>query len=190
MKNWRQRIKLFLWYTKQKMYTIVRVSNRHITHLGSKVPWFHPGTLEPWNLFCVAWNLGSKVPWFHPKKFGWNHEPWNPKCVAWNLGSMVPWFHLPKNRVEPWNHGTMEPKCVICLFWISDSITVHLIIWSHQRGWCWLWLGKMEGRRIVHNFHISILWYCRISWSNICLIYGDCCQIFAGALWQGVTNQK
>ena len=23
--------------------------NRHITHLGSMVPWFHGSTLEPWN---------------------------------------------------------------------------------------------------------------------------------------------
>ena len=66
------------------------------------------GTMEPWNLFCVAWNLGSMVPWFHPTKFlifdieifGGTMEPWNPKCVAWNLGSMVP---LSQNRVEPWN---------------------------------------------------------------------------------------
>ena len=73
------------------------------------------GTMEPWNLKCVAWNLGSMVPWFHPTKFlifdieilGGTMEPWNPKCVAWNLGSMVPWFHPKKFG---WNHGTMEPK--------------------------------------------------------------------------------
>ena len=54
--------------------------------------------------------------------------------------------------------------------------------------WCWLWHWQMGGRRIVHNFHISILWYCRISWSNICLIYGDCCQIFAGAESEILTS--
>ena len=68
--------------------------NRHNTHLGSMVPWFHGSTL-----FLGKWNHGTMEPRFQATHFGFH-------------GSMVP----PKNSMSRiknfvgWNHGTMEPR--------------------------------------------------------------------------------
>ena len=85
--------------------------HRHITHLGSMVPWFQAthfgfhGSMAP-----------PKISMSKKQKFCWV-EPWNQGSRLHIGGSMVP----------GWNRGTMEPKCVICLFRFKQkhNISMH-----------------------------------------------------------------
>ena len=131
------------------------------------VPWFHPGTMEPWNLFCVAWNLGSMVPWFHLKKIWWNHGTMEPQMC-----SLEPWFHgsmVPPNKIFDfwhwnfgWNHGTMEPKMCSLEPWfhgsmvpLSQKLGGTMEPWNHGTQMCIMSNGILiiYGKRIYSRFH-------------------------------------